>query len=42
MIRGKVEMKANYGLTEEEVERGYVLTCQAVPMSDDVEIDYDA
>ncbi len=42
VISGKVEMKANYGLSEEEVEQGYVLTCQAVPMSDDVELDYDA
>lgn len=42
VISGKVEMKTNYGLTEEEVDRGYVLTCQAVPISDDVELDYDA
>jgi ring-1,2-phenylacetyl-CoA epoxidase subunit PaaE len=42
LISGKVEMKANYGLSDEEVAQGYVLTCQAVPMSDDVVLDYDA
>lgn len=42
VISGKVEMVQNYGLTAAEVEQGYVLTCQAVPASDDVELDYDA
>ena len=35
-------MKVNYGLSEEEVAQGYVLTCQAVPMTDGVVLDYDA
>lgn len=39
---GKVEMAARYGLTDEEVAAGYVLTCQSVPISDDVAVDYDA
>ena len=38
---GKVTMKQNYGLSEEEVAQGYVLTCQAVPLTDDVKLDYD-
>ncbi|HET8611937.1 MAG TPA: 1,2-phenylacetyl-CoA epoxidase subunit PaaE [Sphingomonas sp.] len=42
LVRGEVKMKANYGLSPEELEQGYVLTCQAVPMSDDVVLDYDA
>jgi ring-1,2-phenylacetyl-CoA epoxidase subunit PaaE len=42
LVSGKVEMKANYGLSADEVAQGYVLTCQAVPMSDDVVLDYDA
>lgn len=42
LISGKVEMKANYGLSAEEVAQGYVLTCQAVPLTDDVVLDYDA
>ena len=39
---GKVEMAARYGLTDEEVAAGYVLTCQSVPAGDGVAVDYDA
>jgi ring-1,2-phenylacetyl-CoA epoxidase subunit PaaE len=39
---GKVEMAARYGLTDEEIEQGYVLTCQSVPAGDGVAVDYDA
>jgi len=42
VVSGSVEMKVNYGLTREEVEQGYVLTCQAIPTSEDVVVDYDA
>jgi len=42
VVSGRVEMKANFGLSESEVAQGYVLTCQAVPLTDDVAIDYDA
>jgi ring-1,2-phenylacetyl-CoA epoxidase subunit PaaE len=42
VVSGKVEMAARYGLTDEEVAAGYVLTCQSVPKGDGVEIDYDA
>ena len=42
VVSGEVKMKQNYGLSEEEVAQGYVLTCQAVPMTDDVKLDYDA
>ena len=38
---GKVEMKANYGLSPEEVAEGYVLTCQATPVSEGVSLTYD-
>lgn len=39
---GKVEMAARYGLTDEEVAAGYVLTCQSVPLGDGVAVDYDS
>ncbi|HET9810750.1 MAG TPA: 2Fe-2S iron-sulfur cluster-binding protein [Sphingomicrobium sp.] len=39
---GKVEMAARYGLTDEEVGDGYVLTCQSVPAGEGVAVDYDA
>ncbi len=42
VIGGKVEMAARYGLTDEEVADGYVLTCQSVPAGDGVAVDYDA
>lgn len=38
---GKVIMDERDSLTDSEIEEGYVLTCQAHPMSDDVVIDYD-
>jgi ring-1,2-phenylacetyl-CoA epoxidase subunit PaaE len=42
VTKGKVEMAARYGLTDEEVGAGYVLTCQSVPVGDGVAVDYDA
>nr|WP_294848117.1 2Fe-2S iron-sulfur cluster-binding protein [uncultured Sphingomonas sp.] len=42
VIRGQVEMAARYGLTDEEIAAGYVLTCQSVPLGNDVALDYDA
>ena len=39
---GKVEMAARYGLTDEEVGAGYILTCQSVPLGNGVAVDYDA
>jgi ring-1,2-phenylacetyl-CoA epoxidase subunit PaaE len=39
---GKVEMAVHYGLTDDEVADGYVLTCQSVPLGDGVAVDYDA
>ena len=42
VLTGEVAMRLNYGLTAEEVAQGYVLTCQATPMSEDVVLSYDA
>ena len=38
---GRVTMRANNALTADEVEAGWVLTCQAVPISREVVVDYD-
>ena len=35
-------MAARYGLSDEEVAAGYVLTCQSVPKGSGVVVDYDA
>jgi ring-1,2-phenylacetyl-CoA epoxidase subunit PaaE len=42
VIKGEVEMAARYGLSDEEIAAGYVLTCQSVPKGEGVELDYDA
>ena len=42
VTKGKVEMAARYGLTDEEIAAGYVLTCQSVPVGEGVAVDYDA
>jgi ring-1,2-phenylacetyl-CoA epoxidase subunit PaaE len=41
VVSGAVEMRRNYALEPEEVEAGYVLTCQALAVSDEVVVDYD-
>ena len=41
VVAGKVEMDSCYGLEKDEIEQGYILTCQAHPVSDQVVIDYD-
>ncbi|MDH4072725.1 MAG: 2Fe-2S iron-sulfur cluster-binding protein [Gammaproteobacteria bacterium] len=38
---GEVRMAANYGLEPWEIEDGFVLACQSLPVSDSVTIDYD-
>jgi ring-1,2-phenylacetyl-CoA epoxidase subunit PaaE len=39
---GEVDMRRNYALSDDEVERGFVLTCQSRPVSAAVTVDYDA
>jgi ring-1,2-phenylacetyl-CoA epoxidase subunit PaaE len=39
---GEVQMRRNYALEPKEVEAGYVLTCQSLPVSDAVTVDFDA
>lgn len=42
VIEGEVEMDLNYGLEQDQVDQGYILTCQAHPISDRVVVDFDA
>lgn len=42
ILEGKVEMELNYGLEPDEVEAGYVLTCQAHPVTRRVVVSFDA
>jgi ring-1,2-phenylacetyl-CoA epoxidase subunit PaaE len=39
---GKVHMRRNFALEAAEVAAGFVLTCQSVPASDTLTVDYDA
>jgi ring-1,2-phenylacetyl-CoA epoxidase subunit PaaE len=34
-------MRRNYALEDEEVDAGFVLTCQTLPVSERVTVDYD-
>jgi ring-1,2-phenylacetyl-CoA epoxidase subunit PaaE len=42
LVKGEVTMRRNYALEREELDAGYVLTCQALPASDQITVDYDA
>ncbi len=41
VLEGEVEMDVNYGLVQEEVNAGFILTCQAYPKSEKVSINFD-
>lgn len=41
VIEGKATMDMNYSLSDEEVEEGFILTCQARPASSKLVVDYD-
>lgn len=42
LLEGEVKMLVHYGLEEEEIEAGYILTCQALPISEKVVVDFDS
>lgn len=41
ILEGSVQMKINYALEEYEVAQNFVLSCQAVPTSEKVVVDFD-
>jgi len=41
LIEGNVEMKKNYALEDYEVSQNFILSCQSVPTSDKVVVDFD-
>ncbi|MBV9562509.1 MAG: phenylacetate-CoA oxygenase/reductase subunit PaaK [Bradyrhizobium sp.] len=41
LVEGKAEMDVNYSLEPWELKAGFVLTCQAKPVSENVVVDYD-
>jgi ring-1,2-phenylacetyl-CoA epoxidase subunit PaaE len=41
LVEGEVDMDVNYGLEQEEIEHGFILTCQSHPRTENVLIDFD-
>jgi ring-1,2-phenylacetyl-CoA epoxidase subunit PaaE len=41
VLEGEVDMERNYALVKEEVEAGFILTCQAFPKTEKVVINFD-
>ncbi|PIE25073.1 MAG: phenylacetic acid degradation protein [Neptuniibacter caesariensis] len=42
LIKGEVDMDISHGLEQHEIDAGYVLSCQAHPISSEVVLDFDA
>jgi ring-1,2-phenylacetyl-CoA epoxidase subunit PaaE len=41
LLEGEVEMDVHWGLEEEEIKQGYILTCQSHPKTEIVVVDFD-
>jgi ring-1,2-phenylacetyl-CoA epoxidase subunit PaaE len=39
---GEVRMRRNFALEPAELEAGFVLTCQSLPVTEQLTVDYDA
>ena len=40
-MEGEVDMAANYGLEQYELDDGIILTCQSRPLTDRIVLDFD-
>lgn len=41
LVKGEVDMEVHYGLEHDEIEAGYILTCQSHPKTPEVVVDFD-
>lgn len=41
LMDGEIEMEVNYALEPDEVEQGFILTCQAIPKTKNIVVDFD-
>ncbi|PIE78664.1 MAG: hypothetical protein CSA15_06635 [Candidatus Delongbacteria bacterium] len=41
VVKGKVAMKKNFALTEKEIKDGYVLSCQSLPLTEEIEVIFE-
>ena len=42
VVSGEVRMRRNFALEQAELDAGFVLTCQSLPVSQELTVDYDA
>ncbi|WP_207491661.1 1,2-phenylacetyl-CoA epoxidase subunit PaaE [Aridibaculum aurantiacum] len=41
LVEGEIDMDVNYALEQEEIEHGFILTCQSHPRTEKVVVDFD-
>lgn len=41
LVEGEVKMDVHWGLEHEEIEQGFILTCQSHPLTEKVTVDFD-
>jgi ring-1,2-phenylacetyl-CoA epoxidase subunit PaaE len=41
LVEGEVEMDVNWGLEQDEIDKGFILTCQSHPKTSRVVVDFD-
>ncbi|MEO7028507.1 MAG: 1,2-phenylacetyl-CoA epoxidase subunit PaaE [Acidobacteriaceae bacterium] len=41
MVKGEVDMDVNFALEDYEVARGFILTCQSYPLTNEIVLDFD-
>lgn len=41
LVKGEVDMEVHYGLEHDEIEKGFILTCQSHPKTSEVVVDFD-
>lgn len=41
LLEGEVKMDVHWGLEEEEIKQGFILTCQSHPLTSNVSVDFD-
>lgn len=39
---GSVDMRTNNALTDDDLDEGWILTCQSIPTSNEIVVNYDA
>jgi ring-1,2-phenylacetyl-CoA epoxidase subunit PaaE len=42
LLEGEVSMDIHWGLEEEEIEQGFILTCQSHPKTEKIVVDFDS